>query len=152
MAQKLFTLSVAAFAAAALFLIAAGVLWFVFKIPSVIGDLSGKTARKTIQKMRSGKQAEKSGKAGAAALFQRSRNTGGEEAKVTYDLRPETGIISENLAPAVEETALLDETEGTQSLRSDKTQPLPEEKDLRENVKITVLEEVMLVHTDKTIL
>lgn len=52
MADTLSTLAIIAFVLAGLCLVAAVFLWFYFKIPRVIGDLNGKTARKSIAKMR----------------------------------------------------------------------------------------------------
>ena len=46
------TISLIGYIAAGVFLAAAVVLFFVFKIPTVIGDLSGRTARKSIAKQR----------------------------------------------------------------------------------------------------
>ena len=59
MAQTLQTLSIISFAVAGVCLVLAVFFWFFFKIPIVIGDLSGRTARKSIAKMRAAN--EKSG-------------------------------------------------------------------------------------------
>ena len=55
MAQTYEVLSIAAYLLAALSLLLAVFLWFRFKIWGVIGDLSGRTARKSIEEMRRGK-------------------------------------------------------------------------------------------------
>ena len=52
MADTLSTLSVISFAVAAVCLVLAVFLGVFFKIPTVISDLSGRTARKSIAKMR----------------------------------------------------------------------------------------------------
>ena len=52
MADILHMVSVISFVSAGVFAIVAIVLWFAFKIPSIVGDLSGRTARKSIEKMR----------------------------------------------------------------------------------------------------
>ena len=52
MAQTYEALSIAAYLLAALSLLLAVFLWFRFKIWGVIGDLSGRTARKSIEEMR----------------------------------------------------------------------------------------------------
>ena len=44
--------SVIFFIAAGVFAVLAIALWFLFKIPIVIGDLSGRTAKKSIERMR----------------------------------------------------------------------------------------------------
>ena len=59
MAETLSTLSIISFVLAAVALAVAIVLWFFFDIPTVIGDLTGRTARKSIAKMRA--ENEKSG-------------------------------------------------------------------------------------------
>ena len=72
MAETLSNLSVIAYVVAAVCLVLAVFLWFIFKIPTVIGDLSGRTARKSIAKMRSAN--EKSGnKAYRASDVNRNR-------------------------------------------------------------------------------
>ncbi len=47
---------------AGLFLLAAAVLFFALKIPAVIGDLSGYTARKAIRQIRAGNETGKTGR------------------------------------------------------------------------------------------
>ena len=47
-----YTISVIFFIAAGVFAVLAIALWFLFKIPIVIGDLSGRTAKKSIERMR----------------------------------------------------------------------------------------------------
>ena len=56
MADTLSLLSVIAFVIAGISLAVAIFLWFLFHISSVIGDLSGRTARKSIEKGKSKKQ------------------------------------------------------------------------------------------------
>ena len=56
MADTLSLLSVIAFVIAGVSLAVAIFLWFFFHISSVIGDLSGRTARKSIEKGKSKKQ------------------------------------------------------------------------------------------------
>ena len=52
MAEILQILSIISFAIAGVLFLLAILFWFVFGIPTVIGDLSGRTARKSIAKMR----------------------------------------------------------------------------------------------------
>ena len=52
MAELFNTLSIISFAVAGVCLVLAVFLWFFLKIPSVIGDLSGHTARKSIAQLR----------------------------------------------------------------------------------------------------
>lgn len=60
MAELLTRISWILFAVALISLLCAAVLWVRFKIPEIIGDLTGRTAKKTIAKMRSDN--EKTGK------------------------------------------------------------------------------------------
>lgn len=60
MAETLSTFSIISFVAAGVFLVAAIVIFILFKIPLVIGDLTGKTAQKSIARLRA--ENEKSGK------------------------------------------------------------------------------------------
>ena len=52
MAETLSMISIIAFVLAGICLVATIILFIYFKIPSIIGDLSGKTARKSIEQMR----------------------------------------------------------------------------------------------------
>ena len=52
MAETLSTISLIAYIISAVFFVLAIVLFIVFKIPAVVGDLSGKNARKSIERMR----------------------------------------------------------------------------------------------------
>ena len=51
-ADILAKVSLASYIIAGVLLVIAIFLWFFFKIPSVMGDLSGRTAKKSIEKMR----------------------------------------------------------------------------------------------------
>lgn len=55
-AEILSLISVISFVFCAISFVLAVFFWFFFKIPSVIGDLSGRTARKSIEKMRAGNE------------------------------------------------------------------------------------------------
>ena len=52
MAEILSIISTSSFVLAALFLALAIFFWFKFGIPAIIGDLSGRTAKKSIAQMR----------------------------------------------------------------------------------------------------
>ena len=52
LAQILSTISIIAYISAGAFLILAIVLFVVFRIPTIIGDLSGKNAKKSIERIR----------------------------------------------------------------------------------------------------
>ena len=134
MTQTLQLLSTVAFAVAGACLILAFFLWFFFKIPSVIGDLSGRTARKSIARIREAN--EKSGNKSyvpskinaargkiTAAMSETGTNTGQKE-------NPETGLLVENKVKSedFDQTGILDndatgklESDATGKLKSDAT-------------------------------
>lgn len=173
MAQLLQSLSVISFAIAGVCLVLAVFFWFFFKIPTVIGDLSGRTARKSIAKMRAANE-----KSGVKAY--RESKTNAERGKITgtmhgigrsavadpapSDGRPETGVLAENKAEGLdpqatgalnEETAMLDaattellvDENATVSLNVQSQQP-PKRVGGK---KLEMLDQVMLIHTDEVI-
>lgn len=126
MTQTLQLLSTVAFAVAGACLILAVFLWFFFKIPGVIGDLSGRTARKSIARIReanekSGNKSYVPGKINVArgkitaAMSETGRNTGQKE-------NPETGLLAENKVRSedFDQTGILD-NDSTGKLESDAT-------------------------------
>ena len=169
MADTLSTLSIISFIIAGIALALAVVLWFFFDILTVINDLTGRTARKSIAKMRT--QNEKSG----VKKYKESR-TNAERGKLTETMsgikgtskdekeRLETGLLVENKAETIEdeETGLLND-EATGVLISEETGLLVDEnetvalgKDVRTEKrvggkKLTIIEEVMHIHTDEVI-
>lgn len=164
MAETLQLLSIISFAVAAACLVLAVFLWFFFRIPDVIGDLSGRTARKSIAKMRaanekSGSKSYKESKANA----ERGKLTGtmpGIQGKKTDNLdenKPETGLLNENKAEGLESEATgMLESETTGLLVDDEaTAPLnmPEQKPKAKigDKKLKMIEEVILIHTDEVI-
>ena len=155
MAEILSKLSVAAFVAAAVCLVLAVFFWFFFKIPTVIGDLSGRTARKSIAKLRaanekSGNKSHKESKVNAA----RGKITESIPAPTETEKRAsgsvETGVLGGNAAPISSPTS-----EETVSLNDNATVPLnavfSAQARQAMGVKLEILEEVMLIHTDEVI-
>lgn len=162
MAETLSTLSIVAFAVAGVSLVLAIVLFIYFKIPTVIGDLSGRNAKKSIARMRSSN--EKSGSksyrasetnAARGKLTSTMPGIGDQpkakksEAKTTaQDQMPETGLLAENKASLKEKsTILLDDTEETALLAETPKEPAKRVG----GVKLRLLEEVILIHTDEVI-
>lgn len=173
MANTLQTLSIISFAIAAVCFVLAIFFWFFFKIPTVIGDLSGRTARKSIAQMRAAN--EKSG----VKSYKESK-TNAERGKVTATMpdsgkiskkknvsgngKPDTGLLTQNNANVrdPEETGMLGDA--TASLGSETTGLLVDENataslDAPANKqparasskKLVIIEEVMLIHTDEVI-
>lgn len=164
MAETLQLLSIISFAVGAVCLGLAIFLWFFFKIPNVIGDLSGRNARKSIARMReanekSGSKSYKESKANA----ERGKLTGtmqGIRKKKTDssdDNKLETGLLNENKAEGFESEATgVLESETTGLLGDDEvTAPLnvsaQKPKTTTDRKKLKMIEEVIFIHTDEVI-
>lgn len=166
MAETLSTLSIISFIIAGVCLVLSIFLWTFFKIPTVIGDLSGRNARKSIAKMRavnekSGVKSYKESKTNAERgkltdTMQHSKKLQQEQAK--SDDRPETGLLNNNRADEdlSEATGMLDSETTGLLVDVDATAPLDDlvqhQPIKREGgVKLKMLDEVLLIHTDEVI-
>ncbi len=147
-AGTLSTLSIICFIIAGAALILAAVLFFYFKIPTVIGDLSGKNAKKSIERLRASN--EKTGKKSF-----RTSETNKKRGKLTepmvqaQDDSPETTLLSDNQAESVsgESTVLLDGSGETELLEE-----TPKEPPKRVGgVKLTMMDDVVMIHTSEVI-
>lgn len=144
MAEILHTLSIISFVLAVLFVVIAIIFWFVFKIPNVIGDLSGHNARKSIAQMRQNneKTGDKSYKASKKNLDRGKLTRTMEGIGEPGNKNEETGLLVDQDA-----TGLLDESGETASLGN--------ENNIRNrelsSVTIKILEEVIIVHTEEVI-
>lgn len=163
-AELLSTLSIVSFIVAGVSLVASVIIWILFKIPKVISDLSGRTARRSIATIRASN--ERSGN-----KSYRPSETNAERGKITgtmpqseemdstallEDEMPETGLLSENKAIALEdETGLLEDSETGLLDDCDETSLLDEGQNNRSKRKssivLSTIEEVMLIHTDEVI-
>ncbi|WP_066891358.1 hypothetical protein [Clostridium nigeriense] len=177
MARILSIISTVSFVLAAIFLLIAIILWIKFGILNIIGDLSGRTAKKSIAKMRENN--EKIGKKSFKPSFVNlGRGKLTDEMKFSeklkkidlkeYKEQPETDILRQNEINAniLEDnnlTALLSEKE-TEILDNDTTALLDNNttvllnKDIEKHLeKVTsstefkILNEVMFIHTDEFI-
>lgn len=134
LAGILSVISYVAFGLAVLFLILAVYFWFRYNIPAVVGDLTGRTARKSIARIRESNEKKASKPKNGTAGIKNSRKAetaripslakGNTTAKLEDNERPETGLLEENRITGVvtEETALLDQ--GTVPLEAEGTMPL----------------------------
>lgn len=169
MAEILSIISIVAFVLSALFLVLAIVLWFLYGIPGVIGDLSGRTARKSIAKMR--EHNEKSGGKSyrpSATNIGRGRLTdtmpNSDELKVRKaNEQPKDGfagtdILTSNKAETYNSdqtvplegdsvTALLIDENET-ALLAGTTPRIPKRTG---GVKLTMIEDIILIHTEEVI-
>lgn len=116
MADMLTAISIGSFAAAGVFLVIAIVLFIVFRIPSVLGDLSGRNAKKSIEKMR--KNNERTGnKSYSPSITNAKRGKitetiKGQKIIGAVGLNGETGLLAENYQARYEdaETGILGNT------------------------------------------
>lgn len=125
MAETLSTISIISFIAAGVFAVTAIALWFIFKIPTVAGDLSGKNARKSVERIRKSNESKLTG------TKKDTRNN------IYKSTNVETGLLNENKASTYQssDTGLL----------KDGVEPPLERK--TSSIKITMLEEKIYIHT-----
>ncbi len=168
MAEWLSTLSMVSFAIAGICFALAIFFWFFFKIPKVIGDLSGRTARKSIAQMRmvnevSGSKAHKESTVNAQRgklTASINRSVVSEKRKaLAYPVqqRPETGLLMDNQMQghAVQSTSVL-ESETTDLLTDENaTVPLHTLNQSKlgrpAGLQLTMVEDIVLIHTDEVI-
>lgn len=152
MAETLSLISLISFLAAGVFAILAVILWFVFRIPTVAGELSGRIAKKSIERMR--KSNEEAGKnSRTPGAFKR------EEKNSTVSVRQagsegddaETGLLAERTARVYhsKETEELTEESVTETLDAGETGRGRERR--VSAVKIELLEEILFIHTKEVI-
>lgn len=161
MADILHTFSIVSYILAVLLAVLAIALWFIFKIPNVIGDLSGRNAKKSIARMRQNNErtGDKSYKASKKNIS-RGKLTGTMEGMgkiIKSDDIEETGLLNENLAKEYsdKETGLLSDDATALLDESGETAALGETFNVvnREpaSIVIKIIEELMIVHTEEVI-
>lgn len=191
MAQTLSTVSLISFAAAGLFFVLAVFFLFFFNILTVIGDLTGYTARRSIAKTRTlneksgNKQysSSKTNKERGKLTYQiseenkpekkavgKAKKTGDSKKELVFasmDDRPDTGLLESNKSSDAisqqerEETSALNDGKaapgGSDSDGSAITElltgsvPPPAASRRGSGIKLTTLDELILVHTDEVI-
>lgn len=159
MADILNTISVISFIAAGIFAVLAIALWFIFKIPTVIGDLSGRTAKKSIERMRQNN--EKTGNKlykTSKGNLERGKLTGTKEGmKQSDESNAETGLLNENLARDFDDqaTGILVEDETTLMDGNTETAPLDSANERVERkpstITIKLIDSVKIIHTEEVI-
>lgn len=169
MAQTLQLLSIISFAVAGVCFVLAVLFWFFFKIPTVIGDLSGRNARKSIARMRAANE-----NTGVKSYKESKTNTArgkltetmrGMSKETKVDENSETGLLFENKTDkptaemtktlGSETTAILDSQTTALLVDENATAPLNTENTVAsmrpDGKKLEMIEEIMLVHTDEVI-
>lgn len=166
MAQTLQTLSIISFAVSGVCLVLVIFFWFFFKIPTVIGDLSGRTARKSVAKMRAanektGAKSYKESKTNA----ERGKLTGtipdsvklNKKNEVPDDDKPETGLLADNKADGLDSEEIRVLESETTGLLIDENATAPLDVPSHNPIvrtggkKLEIIEEVILVHTEEVI-
>lgn len=181
MAGTLSTLSIVSFVLAGFFAVLTVLLGILFKIPTVIGDLTGRTARKSIAKMRNanertGVKAYKESKTNAARgkITDSMAKTGPRQSKQQKtamqdslsESRPQTTVLAENRVGASvndapgqsgdtkrlsEETVMLQDDESATTLLDTSASARAERVKRASAVRLFLIEETMLVHTEEVI-
>lgn len=157
MAETLTLVSVIVFVISGLSFALAIFFWFFFKIPSVIGDLTGKTARKNIAKIRAEneKKSSKAPKDNRLNFVKRKSDTGNLAKNTTSSLTteisdtiPETGLLETNKDSCLsaENTALLFENQ--EKVDNDETAVIVESNVYLSN-ETTLLSDAEGVDSDK---
>ena len=164
MAETLLMVSKIFFGVAGICLVVTIIFFIRFKIPDVIGDLSGRNARKSIEQMRefnekNGGKAYQSGKMsaerGTSMKAIHRRESKEDRQHLQGDRHPETGLLSENEIKfsAHAETEVLDDNEVTRLLQTEnETVKLNDNTvETDRGIAINILDEVMIIHTDEVI-
>lgn len=147
MADTLYLFSIIAFVLAGIMLIVSIVLFVGFRIPKVIGDLSGKTARRTIAGMR--KKNEQMGQ----RFAELKKNKPATEPLISKT--QETDILKENMIQTnvVEETEILEINEGvegvTEPLMTEASPAATEFVARAEAERIEIINEIIVIHTNE---
>jgi hypothetical protein len=149
MAASLSTASLICYIVAAVLLILSVVLFIALNIPQVFNDYTGRTAKKKIMNIRDTNEnaAKKTSRTDKKKAMSAARATKKRISKRSGEM-PETGLLGGNqVKKAFEEetTGLLGDTES-----------LPEETDVivqqrKPKIKLTMIDSVMMIHTDEVI-
>lgn len=159
MAEIFNIVSIVSYILAIVFLIISVFLWIKFKILGVIGDLSGRTAKKSITKMR--EMNEKNG----AKFYKANPNFGKETGSIIKEVEKikesnsETGLLYENRENNVSisaqtgllagETVEIVDTEETTELEKIRVEKKDRQNDVIEKTGFELIEEILLIHTDE---
>lgn len=170
MAEVLSIISIISFVLSGICILLGAFFFIKFKIPSVIGDLSHRTAKKSIAKMRD--YNEKTG-----VKFYKSSETNANRGKLTDTMsspkkvekkkdtaksvtgnNPETGLLTDNKAENREQqqTELLNDSNETEKLDKNETDLLLNNQAVKKDepnkkVIFIMLDDVELIHTDEVI-
>lgn len=168
-AEVLSLISLISYVVAGVCLALAVLFWFVFKIPMVVGDLTGRNARKSIARMRtnnenSGIKSYRSSEVNVnrgklTDTMQNSKELKENSAKTGFESdKLETGLLDDNkvMMRQEEQTALLVNNDETGLLSNDNETMLLQQEPaqsliLPKEKRIEMIEEVIFVHTAEVI-
>ena len=148
MADLIEKLSIIAFVAAGCCLLLTILIWFRFRILSVINDLSGKTAKRAIAQIRENnlRTGNKAYHPGIVNLNRGPLTTPMPEVSAT----PTEKLPDDQVGKPVPETILYQEAErGTTVLNQDVNNIADTSE--RPKVELTILEQVVMIHTNEVI-
>lgn len=166
MAETLSTLSIISFIVSGICLALSIFLWIFFKIPTVMGDLSGRTAQKSIARMRaanekSGAKSYKGSKVNAERgkltdTMQHSKKP--KQEKGPFDESPGTELLKDKYSDEPLSDAIRMLESETAGLFVDENATVPLDNLVHKNpikresnVKLKMLNEVLLTHTNEVI-
>ena len=138
-ADLLSTISNVFFSLAGVFFILSAVSWFVFKIPSVISDLSGRNIKKAISEIRRTNE-------GTGIKVYKTSKANALRTKLTEEMQKVDTDTAKELVAATK----MEIGEETESLDKDIERIHTIEKNQKE-IDIEMLEDVMIVHTSDVI-
>lgn len=144
MAETLSVISTVSFMVSGVFAVIAAAVWFLFKIPSVIGDLSGRTARKSIERMRINN--ERSGD--KPNLFHAVKTV----APTIMDETPTAPLVVGGEVTSFgeeNETLPLMDDNATEILNTLEKNVAAEKR--KEGIRLSILDEMILIHTNEEI-
>lgn len=141
-------ISIVAFVLAAIFLIIAVILFFVFDIPAVLGELSGKTAAKQVAEIRA---ANKNAVAKRRPVSTSTSTTAKATGKLTQNKTNQ--LAKANQTNKIEETELLVENNSNETeLLTSETELLQPETELLTNETTLLSPETTLLSPETTLL
>lgn len=146
-------IAIVSFALAIAFLVFAIFAFIKFKIPKIIGDLSGRNAKKSIEQMR--EENEKSGKkafrphpvAVDRGTITESIDTSKDSKKPPADVTSDDDNVTEKLNYDSNGTEVLGE--GTEVLSADMLNEAVQQQ--QNSTEMTMLQNIVFVHTDEAI-
>lgn len=164
MADLMSNISAAAFIAAGLFFILAVFLWFKFRVLSIINDLSGRTARKSIEQMRAMNSGSDAGShvPGTARLRRARPERGTGRASVSYEAaitaklyskqpdKPDTELLVGGTEENINSAELIEENSGTSEFTAAES-VLHGAAGTGVKTELRMIEDIMLIHTEEVI-